>query len=202
MTQMTDEAGQQEALSEQASAKVQDAASAAQEKAVELREQGSARMREQFDRRSTETGAQMRGLADALRRTANDLEYEDKGTATRLTGEAADRIDRIGGYLEQKSGDELMRDIESFARRRPWMLAGLGLLAGVAVARFAKASSEQRYASDRGTSGQRPRTTGYGTARGGVNREDGLGDFQETEGPAGHSASQDPAARDQFAVRS
>ena len=146
-----DEMGQQEGLASQASAKVEDAASLAQEKASELREQGSARMRDQFDKRSTKAGSQVRSLAAALRRSGNDLSHEGNGDASQLTTQAAERIERVGSYLEQKSGDELMRDIERFARRRPWMLAGLGMLAGVAAARFVKASSEQRYNEDRET---------------------------------------------------
>jgi hypothetical protein len=136
-----DEMGQQEGLASQASAKVEDAASLAQEKASELREQGSARLRDQFDERSTKVGSQVRSLATALRRSGNDL--SDEGNASQLTTQAADGIERVGSYLEQKSGDELLRDLEKFARRRPWLLAGLGMLAGVAAARFVKASSEQ-----------------------------------------------------------
>ena len=37
-----------------------------------------------------------------------------------------------------------MRDIETFARRQPWLLAGLGVLAGATAARFMKASSVRR----------------------------------------------------------
>jgi ElaB/YqjD/DUF883 family membrane-anchored ribosome-binding protein len=134
---------------------VQDAGSAAQEKASELREQGTARLRDQFDQRSSQAGTQMRSLAKALRRSGDELGSEGNGgTAQQLTGQAADRIERLGGYLEQKSGDELMRDIETFARRRPWMLAGLGALVGAAAARFMKASSEQRYGDYRRTSSQ------------------------------------------------
>ena len=48
-----EEAGPQEGLAGQASARMQDASSAAQEKASELREQGSARLRDQFDQRSS-----------------------------------------------------------------------------------------------------------------------------------------------------
>jgi hypothetical protein len=145
MAQATDEAGQQEGLAGQASAKVQDVATVAQEKASELREQGAARMRDQFDQRSTEAGSQVRSLAEALRRSGSDLRNDGNANAAHLTGQAADRIERLGSYLEDKSGDQLMRDIETFARRRPWMLAGLGMLAGIAAARFVKASSEQRY---------------------------------------------------------
>jgi ElaB/YqjD/DUF883 family membrane-anchored ribosome-binding protein len=145
MTQATGQAAGQQGLSDHASEKVQDAAASAQEKAVELREQGSARLREQFDQRSTQAGSQVRSFADALRRGARDLEGEGNASGARLAGQAANRVEHLGSYLEQKSGDELMRDVETFARRRPWMLAGLGMLAGVAAARFMKASSEERY---------------------------------------------------------
>lgn len=143
MMQTTDDAGRQEGLADQASEKVQEAASVAKEKAGDLREQGSARLRDQFDQRSSQAGTQVRSLAHALRRSGDELSEEQSGAA-QLTEQAAERLERVGGYLEQKSGDDLLRDMEAFARRRPWMLAGLGLLAGVAAARFVKASSEQR----------------------------------------------------------
>ena len=151
-----DERGQQEGLASQATAKVEDAASTAQEKASELREQGSARLRDQLDQRSTQAGSQVRSLAKALRRSGNELGNEGNSSASQLTTRAADRIERVGSYLEQRSGDELMRDIETVARRRPWMLAGIGMVAGVAAARFTKASSEQRYGEYRRSSGQWP----------------------------------------------
>jgi ElaB/YqjD/DUF883 family membrane-anchored ribosome-binding protein len=106
-------------------------------------------VRDQFDQRSMRAGSQLRALAEALRRSGNELSNEDNNSASQLTTQAADRIERVGNYLEQKSGDELMRDVERFVRRRPWMLAGVGMLAGVAAARFVKASSEQRYDENR-----------------------------------------------------
>jgi ElaB/YqjD/DUF883 family membrane-anchored ribosome-binding protein len=156
MEQAKAEAGRQEGLADQASTRVQEAGSAVQEKASELREQGSARLRDQFDQRSSRAGSQMRSLAKALRRSGDELGSDGTGgTATQLTGKAADRIERLGGYLEQRSGDELMRDIETFARRRPWMLAGVGMLAGLAGARFMKATSEERSGEYRRMSSQR-----------------------------------------------
>jgi ElaB/YqjD/DUF883 family membrane-anchored ribosome-binding protein len=180
MTEAT-EAGQQEGLASQASAKMEHAASAAQEQASEWREQGSARLRDQFDQRSTQAGSQVRSLAEALRRSGTELGNEGNGSASQLTKQAADRIERVGRYLEQKSGDDLMQDIERFARRRPWMLAGLGMLAGVAAARFVKASSERRHgqqseshqwptrpsvaSSDRAAYGQAELPSGSGKSR-------------------------------------
>ena len=155
MATAKDEASPQEGFADEVTTRVQDAGSVAQEKASELREQGTARLRDQFDQRSSQAGTQMRSLATALRRSADELGSQgNAGTAQQLTGQAADRIERLGGYLEQKSGDELMRDVEAFARRRPWMLAGLGALVGAAAARFMKASSEQRYGAYRETSSQ------------------------------------------------
>jgi ElaB/YqjD/DUF883 family membrane-anchored ribosome-binding protein len=145
MANTMDQASQQEGLTEQASAKVQEATSVAQEKASELKEQGSARLREQVDQRSTQVGTQVRSLAESLRRSGNDLRSEGNANAAEFTTQAADRLERVGSYLEGLRGEDVMRDVESFARRRPWMLAGVGLLAGVAAARFMKASSEQRY---------------------------------------------------------
>jgi hypothetical protein len=195
----------QEGLAGQASEKVQDAASATQEKASELREQGSARLRDQFDQRSNQAGSQARSLAEALRRSGNDLNGEGNGNVPQLTGQAAERIDRLGSYLEQKSGDELMRDIEAIARRRPWMLAGLGMLAGVAAARFMKASSEQRYGDYRRTSGQQwPSGQGVGATSGSYGRgELAGGDGQNSRGVSRSdlpsALSDDPLARDPYA---
>ena len=123
-----------EGLVDNASERMQEAASVAQDKAADLRERGSAQVRDQFDRRSTQAGAQVRSLAEALRRSGDELSKEGNSGAARITGQAAERIEQVGSHLEEKSGDELVRDIETFARKRPWMLAGLGLLSGVAAA--------------------------------------------------------------------
>jgi ElaB/YqjD/DUF883 family membrane-anchored ribosome-binding protein len=200
MTQATDQAAGQPGLTDQASEKVQDAAAAAQEKASDLRRQGSARLRDQFDQRSSQAGSQVRSLADALRRSGNDLQDEGNTSGARLVGQAADRAEQLGSYLEQKRGDELMSDVETFARRRPWMLAALGMLAGVAAARFMKASSEQRYGDYRGTSPQQwPSRQGLGTSRSGAyeGADPASGGYAVGVGSDGPSAlGDDPLARD------
>ena len=168
--QISNEASPDQGLVDQASEMAQDAASAAQDKASELRDQGSERLREQFDERSTNAGVQVRSLAEALRRSGNELSSEGNDGAAKLTDQAAQGIERVGLYLEQKHGDELMRDIETFARRQPWLLAGLGVLAGATAARFMKASSMRR--SDRHYTGaRRPGLTPGGEVRGPVARQ-------------------------------
>jgi ElaB/YqjD/DUF883 family membrane-anchored ribosome-binding protein len=136
----------QEGLVGQASGQVQEAASTAQERAVELKEQGKSKLGETLDQRTNEAGVQARKMAQALRRSGEQLSNEGNGQQVAGLAEgAADRLERLGGYLERTSGDELVRDLEDFARRRPWMVAGMGLVAGLAASRFVKASSERRY---------------------------------------------------------
>jgi ElaB/YqjD/DUF883 family membrane-anchored ribosome-binding protein len=142
----TVEGTDQEGLAGQASTQVQVAASTAQEKAVELKEQGKSKLGDTLDQRTNDAGVQARKMAQALRQSGEHLSNEGNAQqAAGLAEGAADRIERLGGYLERTSGAELVRDAEDFARRRPWMVAGVGLLAGLAASRFLKASSERRY---------------------------------------------------------
>jgi hypothetical protein len=55
-----------------------------------------------------------------------------------------------------------LRDVEEFARRRPWLVAGIGVVAGLAGSRFLKASSERRYGPMHQTQGSL--RNGYGSA--------------------------------------
>jgi hypothetical protein len=59
-------------------------------------------------------------------------------------------VEQVGRYLERVDGNELLTDAERFARQRPWLLAGIGLVAGLAASRMMKASSERRYATSPG----------------------------------------------------
>jgi hypothetical protein len=67
-----------------------------------------------------------------------------------VTEAAADRAERLAGYLRDSSGDAFLRDVESFARRRPWVAAAGGFMIGVAASRFIKASAERRRPSGDG----------------------------------------------------
>ena len=154
----TVEGTDQEGLVGQASAQVQEATSTAQERAVELKEQGKSKLGETLDQRTNEAGAQARKMAQALRRSGEPLSNEGNGQqAAELAEGAADRIERLGDYLERTSGAELVRNVEDFARRRPWVIAGMGLVAGLAASRFLKASAERRYDGSAQTGGDSAR---------------------------------------------
>lgn len=146
MTELADERRQRDdGVRERATEAVED-------KAMELRSRGADQVRQQLDTRTTDVGRQARTMAQALRRSGENLRSEGNGQAASVTDGAAERVERLGEYLERIDGDQLLRDAEQFARRRPWLLAGVGLVAGLAASRMLKASSEQRYDTDPGRS--------------------------------------------------
>jgi len=132
-----------QSTAEQAKEKLQEGAEAVQEKGVELKAQAGERVRMELDSRSTQAGEQLKGTGEALRRTGEQLRQEGKETPAKVTGYLAERTERLGGYLSAASSDQLLRDVEGFARRQPWLMAAAGATAGFLASRFLKASGSR-----------------------------------------------------------
>lgn len=130
----------------------------AQEKVQEAAQQAKGRLREQVDQRSTQAGQQLGSAADDVRSVAQELRTQGKDTPARYAEQAADKAHQVAQRLEIASGDELLRDVEDFARRNPWAIAAGGLVLGLAASRMLKASSTERYrasvSNGAGTNGQ------------------------------------------------
>jgi ElaB/YqjD/DUF883 family membrane-anchored ribosome-binding protein len=153
---------------EQAKAGLSDAASTVQDKAGELKQQSRGRLSRTLDQRTDQAAGQARNVAQAVRQSGTQLRSQgDSGgqQMARLFESAADQVEHLGSYLERTSGDRLLTDVEDFARRRPWAVAGIGLIVGLAASRFLKASSEGRYGMRR-RQGTLPMNTRYGAAYG------------------------------------
>jgi ElaB/YqjD/DUF883 family membrane-anchored ribosome-binding protein len=135
---------------EQVRERVGDGAQQVQEQASAVKLRAGERLREQIDTRSTETGEQMASTASALRETAQQLRGDQHEPQARVLEQIAERAERFGRYLTETDGDRLLRDVERFARGRPWLVAGGGAIVGFLAARFTKASSSRRYQGDGG----------------------------------------------------
>ncbi len=119
-----------------------------QEQAHVAVEKGRGAVRDQVEQRSTQAGVQARSLADSLRETASQLRADgdpQKARMARGADAGADRLEQLGGYLTTADADELLGKLETFGRRQPYLLAGGGLLIGIAAGRFLKSSSHGRY---------------------------------------------------------
>jgi uncharacterized protein YgbK (DUF1537 family) len=133
---------------EQAAEVVDAAKERTQDQLGQAAETGRGAMRRQVDQRSTQAGEQASAVADTLRQTASQLRAEGDGQKVRyaqIADRAADRLERTGRYLTDADADELLGRVEDVARQQPWLIAGAGLLVGIATARFMKASSRERY---------------------------------------------------------
>jgi hypothetical protein len=131
--------------SEQVRDQVREKAQVAQDTAKGALGQARSRLRDQVDQRSTQAGDQVQSAAQDVRNVAEQLRSQGKDTPARVAEQVADRAESFGSYLRDADGERLLRDVEDFARRQPWLVAAGGLALGVAASRFLKASSGRRY---------------------------------------------------------
>jgi hypothetical protein len=130
-----------------------------QEQAGEMVKKGGGAVRSQIDQRSTQAGQQAQSAADTLRQTATQLRSEgdpQKARFAQAADSGAEQLDRIGAYLSQADADELIGKLDDFGRRQPYLIAGAGLLLGIAAGRFIKSSSHGRYYRPPTTPRERP----------------------------------------------
>jgi hypothetical protein len=140
-------------MAAQAQEKVQAAAQKASGAAGDM-------VRGQVETRAAQAGSELRSVATALRRTTHSLHADGNEPAAKISETLTERIEAIAGYLSRTSGDRMLQDVESFGRKRPWMMIGAGLTLGLAASRFLKASSSERYHSSVATPQRMPVPSG------------------------------------------
>jgi hypothetical protein len=126
---------------------VRDKAQLAQDKTRGALSQARGQLRDQVDQRSTQAGERVANTAADVRSIAEELRQQGKETPARMVDQAAGQAERFGDYLKGASGDRILRDVEGFARSKPWLVAAGGLALGFAASRVLKASSSNRYQS-------------------------------------------------------
>jgi len=99
----------------------------------------------QIESRSTEYGGRIRTTAQTVRTVAQQLR-EDPNTAAvaDFADRGADVVDRVGTYLERTPLDRMMADAERLGRRQPWLVATLGVAAGMFASRLLKSTAARR----------------------------------------------------------
>jgi hypothetical protein len=146
-----------ETTSEHAKEQVKQQADQAKQQAREAGGQAKERLRKQVDQRSTQVGERVGSTAQDVRSVADELRKQGKDQPAKLAEQAADRVERVGGYLKESDADRILGDVEDFGRSKPWAVVLGGLALGFAASRFLKASSSRRYEQIRGDAGYTPR---------------------------------------------
>jgi uncharacterized protein (TIGR02271 family) len=90
---------------------------------------------------------------ERIRSVGEQLRAQGKDGPAKLADQAAERTERLGGYLSQSDADRILGDVEDLARRQPWAVVAGGIALGFAASRFFKASSSECYRSSLGESG-------------------------------------------------
>lgn len=130
----------------------------AREKADELRRQAEQQahgMRERalsaVDQQKDVAAQRIEGVAHALRSVSDQLRERGQPTIAEYSRHLAEGLESMAGSLSRRNIDDLVGGIENFARQRPIAFVGGAMVAGFAIARFMKSSSERRsYGGDSG----------------------------------------------------
>lgn len=103
-------------------------------------------------------------IAQAFHHAADDLDKGEMPAAGKYARRAAERTREACDYLENSGIEDIVDDSADFARRNPEVVLGAAFVAGLAAARFIKASQERREHRDlQHSAGQ----TDYGHAHSG-----------------------------------
>jgi hypothetical protein len=101
-----------------------------------------------FDGQKTRATGALSSVADALRQTAQTLKQDQSGVA-QYVDMAAERVADLAETFEAKDLDDVLYDVQSYARRNPGVFFGGALALGFLAARFMKATSRPSYTSGR-----------------------------------------------------
>lgn len=75
-------------------------------------------------------------FAAALREAARNVQGGQETSVSRVAEGVADGLERLSGTLRTKELDEMVRDVESFARGQPLAFFGAAMAAGFVAMRF------------------------------------------------------------------
>ena len=115
-----------------------------------------------LDEQRTSLSGGLATVADSVRQVSDNLgsSQTDSGlaeAAAKYTNTAAQKIESVAGYFENKGVREMARDLEGFARRNPALFLGAAFGLGVLVARFLKSTPPEFDNSPRAFDDDSPR---------------------------------------------
>jgi hypothetical protein len=89
-------------------------------------------------------------VAAAIRQSGQPLRDNNQPMLAEYAGRAADQLEQFSTRLGERDLNELMDDVNRFARRQPALFVGAAFAAGVLAARFLKSSpdGQRRFSPD------------------------------------------------------
>jgi gas vesicle protein len=152
----------------QVSAVVRETASEAREQATtvadsakDLASKASEKLMNSVEEQKAAGADFVSGMAGALRRAAH--EFGEVPQAEQYIRLAANQIDSVSEAFRKRDVNQLVSDVQGFARRQPTAFLGMAVLAGFAAVRFLKTSTGTSAGSSTASShdASSPAATGY-----------------------------------------
>ncbi len=122
----------------------QEAVAQTKQKAGELIGQAKDHIEEQIvTKKETATGT-LHNFASTLRDVSQLLTNDTQGPVNQYATVAANQMDRLSDYLQNRDLRELTQDAERFARQQPALFLGGAFFIGVLAARFLRSSERHQ----------------------------------------------------------
>lgn len=120
------------------------AASQAKEAASHVIDQAKDQAASRVDQQRQTLASGLGAVAQAFSSMGNRLRNQDEGPIAQYAAEMGQamggQVDRLAKYLQGRSLQELVTDVESLARRSPGVFLGSAFVLGIAASRFLKSS--------------------------------------------------------------
>ena len=123
-------------------------------------------------------------VADTLRQTTEQLRGQNLGPLVGIADSAATQLEDLSRYLRDSNVDDLVRDVEGFARRQPVLFLSGAFALGLLAARFLKSSAPEPDYPDY--------YYGQGYGQGGYGQSYGQTGYSQSYGQTGYSQGYRP----------
>lgn len=140
-------------LTDEARARGEKVGRQAKEEVSHVLQDARAKAKDQAEDQTHRAADALRGMADQLASMAGGA--DERGVLVDMAEDGADRIRRFADQVDEGGFDGIVRDLESFARRRPGMYLAAGLGLGMVAGRLLRAAdmSGMKEAMTEGTNG-------------------------------------------------
>jgi uncharacterized protein YjbJ (UPF0337 family) len=98
---------------------------------------------DQIDTQMTQAGLSLATVADAVETLSDQLRRGNQALLADYAGRAGGQVDQLATYLRQSDPNQVLHDIEDFARREPALFLAGAFAIGLLGTRFLKSSSSQ-----------------------------------------------------------
>jgi ElaB/YqjD/DUF883 family membrane-anchored ribosome-binding protein len=128
-------------IAERAQERVGQAVDQVQNTAGQVADQARTTMTTQVSSQKDRAAEGLSTFAEAIRETGEHLRDREQGAVAGYVEQAADYVDDLSGFLRERDVNQIVYDVERFARRNPTAFIGGAFAIGLLAGRFLKSSS-------------------------------------------------------------